>query len=1747
MPRFIQRDNEGAFDELRPISTGEEIQGPIERRPTIGPRAFVRDSGAAVVGAVPDLADSVLASVSNFTPLDFERGTITRNVPIARQNPQAAEVASGAIGLIGSSVIAPQVTGAAWLNRAAQGSKLVRSVIATDRQVSRALAQVRRVDRAIAAQGFTGREALKQSITVAGNTVKRNAFANRARAIGAKRALTQSVATEALIAATLNENEIAFPDEAGAATLASFAALGIALPVGMDQIALGASMRRALQADEITRIRAGVLDAGAGVDEIKESASGEAIRQAREGEATANVPPEVLRFSGEATDEAALEAIQLKARRTATTEDEALRVNRIKASDVNLSRAVDSMSVATVRGINGVPESGFSMRRAASPEQQTVIDLLINDGLAVQGIDEIGAIPKGLDVDDVIEQRAKMLEGREQDALAMLVDSATSVEDKERATRILREIDYAKGLVPTVIEEGEILPSAFFTGRGDDFDGVINAVKGKRATDLGVPRSKAESTTLNAPQTGISLTGDTADIRLPKGKRLNNLDWTESQSLYALGRQFMDTLAEGRTFELSSKPSWFHLDLAEQMLRERPNSVNIKFPKGMTRESAQVESFAQKVAAVRALGDIDVGELQTVRRRLNLPGLSEIQRVDIGLDALTPAESLVFAETLTPAMIRKSSLSDLKRMQASARRREGTLAAVGPDESDLLGNSFREGFSPFVESRRLETAPVVAFRRPLGASILDRAAIENRRVESLATNVATLLDVNSSSPAVRSIVSQLSRDLDSQTLLDLTKLDDTTLTASIGNTRIRRGVFSQQNVAAAGNPTLLAAQRTFRKTSAFFSKDFDNFLDTPMRSGGGNRTHRQILGDIQRVDNTTSRLLVDQFTEARRGFQLDGALIRAQDGKFEFKLRNTEQNRNQYKLVTGRDMPKKDPTLPLLNGAPLGVDDAALEVIQSFSEIADKVRADKNAILKAAGLQGIKREPFYIPPQSNRFRAFIFDAGDNPIRQIQADSLEQLDRKIAAQRNKKDSFFNKQEGAKIFKEGEIRQQLSLLSRAQVDFLDPAIPFVQAVQGRTRTGAGASPFATGRNTTQVLRDFKNMSDSNTRELLEVMFKPQLDEARVRATGATVGDRATRESGTVKSAVAPSIANTYVSTLLGRRAIDSPSSTVGRVVGSIENALNLGIQGGYSAFTSLGGNRIAQSAYRKQFDKAVKELGDRTPFSSANEILEERGLFTPTPDIAQFASVMNDFATRIILRYDTAHAVINLAGVATTFPSVAASMLPKSGESFANVAQRLGRTANVFQDPNSGRVFTAWDVQKEMARSIKYMFNPRSHPDWDEAMRFGHLDAAVAEVYKELGQVHDAATWKTMARKADKYASFISDKSEEMAVAWAYFTSQSLLKRIGIESAATRGSMARQMTDAAIADFSPLNRPQIFQSPGIGSALGLFQTYMFNYYGRLFGYIENRQTRALATQMVWQSMVFGLNTAPGAQQYRDLVFNNSTGEQDPFDGIYARFSQPVADAIYYGVPSTIPLMFGGSRDDAPALSSRGDVDPRIPGTTQLPASISVIQNIFNGVGAGIELFRRDNPGISDQQVGEVLQRHVMNRPLSAIISMGWTDTLVDRTGNKVADETQSALGSIWRLMGLRTVKQTAEIEGNVRFRGAEALRLQRRLKLNRDVKALIRGGDLDDAKISRAFDAFIRTGGTPDEFAGFIKRNAEAGLRTETARALDRQLANPDKFDSRASNILRLYHATRDLREDANAIEDLELDETQTQSQ
>src|SRR3546814_18208870 len=101
--------------------------------------------------------------------------------------------------------------------------------------------------------------------------------------------------------------------------------------------------------------------------------------------------------------------------------------------------------------------------------------------------------------------------------------------------------------------------------------------------------------------------------------------------------------------------------------------------------------------------------------------------------------------------------------------------------------------------------------------------------------------------------------------------------------------------------------------------------------------------------------------------------------------------------------------------------------------------------------------------------------------------------------------------------------------------------------------------------------------------------------------------------------------------------------------------------------------------------------------------------------------------------------------------------------------------------------------------------------------------------------------------DYYLGLMSDKSEDYSRRVAMYFGRRGAKAQGINDVESQLSFAHNFANQTIANYDPRNRPEIFQG-WLGAPIGLFQSYITNYYSRMFRLFETHNTRALASQAV-----------------------------------------------------------------------------------------------------------------------------------------------------------------------------------------------------------------------------------------------------------------------------------------------------------
>lgn len=283
-----------------------------------------------------------------------------------------------------------------------------------------------------------------------------------------------------------------------------------------------------------------------------------------------------------------------------------------------------------------------------------------------------------------------------------------------------------------------------------------------------------------------------------------------------------------------------------------------------------------------------------------------------------------------------------------------------------------------------------------------------------------------------------------------------------------------------------------------------------------------------------------------------------------------------------------------------------------------------------------------------------------------------------------------------------------------------------------------------------------------------------------------------------------------------------------------------------------------------------------------------------------------------------------------------------------------------------------------------------------------------------------------------------------------------------------TFARNFVDTAVGNYNPAQRPTVFQGT-IGSAMGLFQTYMVTLGQQIYRKAELRDYKNLMKMALTQSSLFGMKSLPGFNQVSEQIGEHfSDGHIDLTTGMYQAVPEGAADVLLYGLPSNL----------GPAVYTRGDIQPRIPNV------LGGIQNLaaFNILGQAYDsakILGRATQEMGDkgatQAFAEALSMQSISRPLARISELA-TGHSVTRKGNEIAgpEEIYSTQGILARVFATRGLREAKAREAQYLDGMYKTLDKEQRSQAMQVLKNHIRSDSLTPEIIERVNEKYMRTG-------------------------------------------------------------------------
>lgn len=624
----------------------------------------------------------------------------------------------------------------------------------------------------------------------------------------------------------------------------------------------------------------------------------------------------------------------------------------------------------------------------------------------------------------------------------------------------------------------------------------------------------------------------------------------------------------------------------------------------------------------------------------------------------------------------------------------------------------------------------------------------------------------------------------------------------------------------------------------------------------------------------------------------------------------------------------------------------------------------------------------------------------------------------------------------------------------------------------------------------------------------VFEPELNYARQAAQTASVATR--QNLGGIN------IFDRYISTMFSQSP-NSGKGVLGQVYGGIEDGLDKSLTWLYSHYAALSpmesnqvGAKIVNGILRKtttqsEFNQFAKTLPSWSPFTDAEKWRESFFKEASPPSVRKLSGQLARLSSTMSLRaLDVGTAINNFAGLMTNAPAVVTALRRLPTESTDQWISRTGAWGTQLADG----VMT-FSPMKAMNQSIKALLGGELTIPMQEAAKHGYFTPEYASLAKAL-TLPSGPSMQALSKFTD-VASYAADHSEMLSRQWAWGMGYKIGKDLhGFDDERNSYIFANNFVNDMIGNYSPNNKPAMFQG-AVGLPLGAFQTYMTNFYRRMYGYIERGDKGALLAQYAAQASVFGARSVPGYSLWNSFFQSNSTGSDTFSNRTDRNFPPGVGDLLLNGSLSNIPKIWGGMQGDGFSFYTRGGVDYTQPIPTLLDMSkappMQFMGDVINGVRATIKnVFGAG--GFSTQQQEEILANFTTNRALKSIMEMA-ANAKTDQRGDVINQGTRDAMHVAAAMMGTQLNSVRSQQDAMNQQRNVQLAQEDLQATLSAHTKAIVRGGNFSVSDLQGIINNYITNGGNP-AYIGQWLRNDVMTATTPKAQAQLETLAKSGKM-------------------------------------
>lgn len=780
---------------------------------------------------------------------------------------------------------------------------------------------------------------------------------------------------------------------------------------------------------------------------------------------------------------------------------------------------------------------------------------------------------------------------------------------------------------------------------------------------------------------------------------------------------------------------------------------------------------------------------------------------------------------------------------------------------------------------------------------------------------------------------------------------------------------------------------------------------------------------------------------------------------------------------------------------PLALSNLAFEGIKAISELSQMTLGNWNLLRRARGLPAINKKQLHIPAADITKEAVVYLSNEFGSVKHQISGKTQKQAWLLAQ---KEVDARRKAGEHLHRVSaeDVRADFKMMGDVFDAPRNFSIPHGQTGAAKGKRGQEVIPLGKG-----VLEDILDTIEMQmltaVRESHATFFESELHFAQRQAASFQSG------SNIAKFEKNQSIWDVYANTTLQRGTLNK-NTNLGNLYYGVENAYDDSLRAIFDKSQELLApavkGRPALAQERVSLAEYNKRFGNYSPFKDIDEYMEKTVNVPRPQNLRKHVTFLSQFTTAMVLRVlDLGMALVNVASLAATTPSVMAAVQPTARELAAGAAGRemwKARTG-AFGLPVDFDLGLVKVDPLRMSMSGMHAFWSGEHAEaLTRAAEMGLLKQDVAERMKTFIAPRLGYTQNLIRNQVDMM-SLATDRSEEWsrraAFAMFYDFGRKQLKMNKDASVL----FAHNQANKNISDFRPINKPQMFQG-SVGAPLGLFTTWVWNLMQRVYGDVERQAFTPAVWQYIMQHSLFGAGSLPGFESFVDVATTNYDGSENLITRMDRDVGTTATDYFMTGALGNLPKVFGLA--DGIAVQSRADVTMPSIFQSVIPGSGQPLTQALPAFGVMSDLatlFKEEVTDIAQSgqfdlaNLRENLAVYGVNGALRNSMQM-WQGYATDRQRQLVNQDVRRLPDTLARIFELKTNQEIARTKYLAKFRNQQARKRELINQLSKRTRTGIRSGAYQGEgareRLETDFKNYYRAGGSPSLAGQWFRQQA-----------------------------------------------------------